>query len=149
MHLGMDVTAGIISWGNNPTEEYVVRNLCTVMAGTGPLSLTLQVQSVATNTVSYGFALPNRDHLLALWTDGVAVEEDPGIEATLVLNDFSDHRVTGIDVLHSFEQQMITSIEDGSLVIRGLLVKDYPIILRLTPRHYVFVPIIAKAYIPW
>jgi hypothetical protein len=40
--------------------------------------------------------------------------------------------VKGIDVLYGFEQELITSMEDGNIVIRDLLVKDYPIILRLT-----------------
>ncbi len=39
--------------------------------------------------------------------------------------------VDEFDVLNGFEQQMITSTEDGNLVIRNLLVKDYPIILHL------------------
>jgi hypothetical protein len=83
--------------------------------------------------MSYSFSLPNGDQLVALWTDGVAVEEDPGVPATLTLPGFSAQKVVGIDVLNGFEQQIITSMEDGNVVIRNLLVKDYPIILRLTP----------------
>jgi hypothetical protein len=52
----------------------------------------------------------------------------------------------GIDVLHGFEQQMITSEEDGNLVIRDLLVRDYPIILRLSSTMYVFLPIVLKGH---
>ena len=44
-----------------------------------------------------------------------------------------DYAVTGIDVLHSFERPLITSEEDGDLVIRGLLVKGYAIVLRVSP----------------
>ncbi|MFB0556406.1 MAG: hypothetical protein ACETVW_00905 [Dehalococcoidia bacterium] len=131
MHLGMDVAAGIISWGGNPIEENVVRNLCTVMAGAEPIDLPIEIESEATNIKSYGFSLPNGDKLLALWTDGVAVDDDPGIEATLTIPGFSAQKVVGIDVLHGFEQELVTSMEDGNLVIRSLLVKDYPIILRL------------------
>lgn len=146
MHLGVDIAVQVDRIRGHPSHERVARNLCTIMAGTEPVSLTLQVQSVATNTVSYGFALPNGDHLIALWTDGVAVDDDPGIRATLILNGFSDHKVMGIDVLNGFQQQMITSNEDRNLVIRNLLVKDYPIILRLAPTRYVFLPIVLKGY---
>ena len=38
----------------------------------------------------------------------------------------------GIDVLYGFEQELIAETENGNLVIGNLLVKDYPIILRLT-----------------
>jgi hypothetical protein len=40
--------------------------------------------------------------------------------------------VKGIDVLYGFEQQLITSSENDNLVLRGLLIKDYPIVLRIT-----------------
>ena len=39
----------------------------------------------------------------------------------------------GIEVLNGIEQQMITNIKAENLVIQNLLVKDYSIILRLTP----------------
>lgn len=73
------------------------------------------------------------DKLLALWTDGVALDNDPGIESTLTFPGFSAQKVVGIDVLNGVEQELITSVEDGSLVIQKFLIKDYPIILRLAP----------------
>jgi hypothetical protein len=79
----------------------------------------------------YTFALPDGTHLVALWRDGIAVDNDPGVPATLSFPGFSTQEVVGIDVLHGFEQEMITEIEGGNLVIRDLLVKDYPIFLRL------------------
>ena len=94
--------------------------------------------------MSYTFSLSNGDHLTALWTDGVAVDDDPGIPATLTIPGFTEHTVTGIDVLHDFQQQLITNEEDGNLVIRDLLVKDYPIILRLYEPNYLFLPGIMK-----
>jgi hypothetical protein len=130
MHLGMDVKAGIISWGNNPTEENLTRNLCTILAGTHSVYLPIEIQSEASNIASYAFSLSNGDYLVAFWTDGVAVEDDPGISATLTLPDFSVGEVWGIDVLYGFEQQVNADTEDGNLVVRDLLVKDYPIILR-------------------
>ena len=145
MHLGMDITAGVGGTGQHRTWSYeTIQSLATVMAGAEPATLPVQIQTTVTNTVSYTFSLPNDDHLIALWTDGVAVEYDPGVSTTLTLPGFSDQRVMGIDVLHGFEQQMITGEEDGNLVIRDLLVKDYPIILRLVSTKYVFLPIVLK-----
>jgi len=142
MHLGMDIATTVNSYaaGNG------LRVLCTVMAGALPMDLPAQMQTTATNTVSYTFALPNDDWLVALWTDGIAAEYDPGITTTVTIPGFVDYEVTGIDVLHGFEQQVITSEEDGNLVIRDLLVKDYPIILRLSSTKYVFLPIVLKGY---
>ena len=44
----------------------------------------------------------------------------------------SASKVTGIDVLDGFEQELIAETGNGGLVIRDLLVKDYPIFVRLT-----------------
>jgi hypothetical protein len=59
--------------------------------------------------------------------------EGVDIEATLIFPGLSAQQVVGIDVLHGFQQQQVTSEEDGNLVLRNLLVKDYPVFLCLTP----------------
>lgn len=134
MHLGVDITAGLAGTSHDLDlpKMRAIQNLCNIMAGTEPTSLPIEIQSEATNIRSYSFSLPNGDKLIALWTDGVAVDNDPGIEATLTLPGFSAQKVMGIDVLNGFAQQMITSIENESVIINNLLVKDYPIILRFT-----------------
>ncbi len=147
MHLGEDVIVHLGGMSSRRRETTaVVSNLATIFAGAKAESFPIQVQTTVTNVVSYTFALPNDDHLLALWSDGVAVDEDPGTAATLILPGFAEQKVTGIDVLYGFEQPIITSEEDGNLVIRDLLVKDYSIILRLSSTKYVFLPIVLKGY---
>jgi hypothetical protein len=132
MELGLDVVVGMDGFDPNATWRYpVMRNLNRVMAGNKPIKLVVEIESDATNIMSFGFTLPNGDRLFALWTNGVAVEDDPGVSATLTFPDLSAQRVIGIDVLHGFEQELIFEMENGNLVIRNLLVKDYPIILRL------------------
>jgi len=130
MHRGLNVTVSILLRASGLLD--MIPNICTIMAGVEPIDLPVGIQSEATNITSYTFSLPNGDKLLALWTDGVAIDDDPGVNTTLTLPSFSAQKVVGIDVLNGFEQQLVTSIEDGDLVIRDLLVKDYPIILRLT-----------------
>ena len=120
----------------------VLQNLATQMAGAEPANLPIQIQSTVTNTVSYTFSLSNGALLIALYTDGAAVDNDPGTPATVTIPGYEGYEVTGIDVLHGFQQQMITSEENGDLVIRDLLLKDYPIILRLAPARYVYLPAI-------
>jgi parallel beta-helix repeat protein len=123
---------------------YAIGNLSTVTAGAEPASLPFSFQSTATNTVSYAFSLPSGAHLIALWTDDVAVDDDPGVPATLTIPGFSGYAVTGIDVLYGFQQQLVTNEVDGDLIIRDLLIKDYPIMLRLYEPKYIFLPDIMK-----
>jgi hypothetical protein len=134
MHLGMDITAGLAGTSHDLDlpKMRAIQNLCNIMAGTEPTNLPIEIQSEAINIKSYSFSLSNGDKLVALWTDGVAVDEDPGVKAKLTIPNFSAQKVVGIDVLNSFAQQMITSIENGSVIINNLLIKDYPIILCFT-----------------
>jgi hypothetical protein len=125
MHLGMDVGVGV------PDDNIVVRILSTVMAGAEPVSLEVEIQTTAPNMVSYSFALPNGEYLVAFWTDGEAVEYDSGVSSTVIIPGLGDRAATGLDVVYGFEQELIVEDEDGNLIIRDLLIKDYPIILRL------------------
>jgi hypothetical protein len=147
IHVGMDIG---VSWpieGTPLALAYRTKaNLNTLMNGSQPAAIPVQVVSEAEIIASYGFSLPNGDRLFALWSDGVAADDDPGSPATLTFPGVSDTTVTGIDVLEGFEQELIASEEDGNLVVRDLLVKDYPIILRLAPTRYVFLPIVLKGY---
>jgi len=130
MHLGLDVSVTQILLPDKLLLFRTNQNLCASLAGAEPTSLPIEIQSVATNIRSYGFSLPNGDRLLSVWTDGVAVDDDPGVTAILSVPGLSAQRVTGIDILNGFEQPLITNVEGGKLVIRNLLIKDYPIILR-------------------
>ena len=125
MHLGMNVAAGICG-------PFTIKNLGTVMAGAEPTNLPIEIQSKATNIRSYSFSLSNGDKLIALWTDGVAADDDPGVRANLTVQDTTSEDVTATDVLNGYQQSITTTSENGSLVIRNLIVRDYPLILHIT-----------------
>ena len=130
MHLGMDVN--ILPGRTESDREIIfstVRNLATIMAGAQPESLAVEIESQAPDIMTYAFSLPNGDRLFALWTHGAASDGDPSLMATLTFPDFSAGEVVGIDVLYGFEQQVMAETEDGTLMIRDLLIKDYPIVL--------------------
>ena len=146
-HVGMDISVSQITlWGKTRLFR-ANQNVCTIMAGAEPISLPLAIETHeksqsflgscqlscnnSKNIRYYSFSLPNGDKLVALWIDGAAVDSYPEINTTVSIPGLSTQKVVGIDVLYGFEQELITSIEDGSTVINNLLVKDYPMILRL------------------
>lgn len=134
MNLGMGLWAGV---GGEMYDTIlpvvkVIQNLSSVMAGTRPDDLTVKIESETENIMNYGFSLPNGDRLFALWTNGVAIDNDPGVSTTLIFPDLSAEKVVGIDVLNGFEQELISSNENDQLIIRDLLIMDYPIIIRLS-----------------
>jgi len=125
MHLGMDVGVGL------GRDYFVTPYLSTVMAGVEPVDFPIEIQSSA-EIVSYTFRYPNGDRMVALWTNGVAVDNDPGVEAHLILPSYTASEAVGIDILNGFEQELLLETTNGDTVISHLLIRDYPILIRLS-----------------
>ena len=135
IQMGLDVGAGTESIQNisQPWTYPTVRNLNTILNGTTPTELTVEIENEAPHTATYAFMLPDGDILLAVWFDGNVESDDyPGDPTNLVIKKISAQSVVGIDVLHSYVQELITDIFAGNLVIYNLLIKDYPIIIRFS-----------------
>ena len=129
----MNVAVGLDNFmDDRPWSFPTMRNLNTVMAGATPVDLPIEITNEARFTRHSTFSLDDGGYLVALWTNGIAVDDDPGVETTLTIPGFSASEVIGIDVLFGFEQELIFEMENGDLVIHYLLVKDYPILLRIT-----------------
>jgi hypothetical protein len=131
-HLGMDVAVGIMVDPRLMVIRSTTGNLCTLMVGAKVESLPIEIQSQAANIKNYSFSLPNGDHLILLWSDGIAVDNDPGVTSIVTVPGFSSWNASGIDILNSLEQPLITSNDNGNVIIRDLLIKDHPIAIRLS-----------------
>ncbi len=136
MHLGMDITAGVASAlifdPQLKSVSSVVQNLSLIMAEAKVMELPFSVDTNAGNILSYSFILPDGDKLIAIWDDGAAVDNDDGDPSVITIQDYAGWQASGIDVLNGFEQELIFHNENNNLVIRDLLIKDYPIIIRLS-----------------
>ena len=125
MHLGMDIDIGLGG------AYYIIREFSNTMAGVQARVLPIEIQSSSDNIVSYTFTTPEGGYLVALWTDGIAVDDDPGIQATVTVPGFSASQVIGIDIMNLHKQELIYEMVNGDLVISNLMVKDYPILIKL------------------
>jgi hypothetical protein len=63
--------------------------------------------------------------------DGSAIDDDEGISAVLTVTRGSAESAVGIDVLKGFKQGLITTREGPHLVIGHVILRDYPIFIRL------------------
>lgn len=132
MHRGLDLTVTQLLLVGNMQLHHTNQYLSTIMAGAKPTSLPLEIQSEAANITSYSFSLSNGDKLVAIWNNNIAVDYDLGILSTLTIQNFAGWNATGMDVLNGFGQELVSTSEDGNLVIHDFVLKDYPIIIRLS-----------------
>jgi len=132
LHLGNDVVAGVGGIGSQrPVHTVALRNMTNVFAGASAETFHVDTQTTAENVKVFTFTRTDESKLVAIWTDGVAVVNDPGVVSTLRIPGFAGWDATGLDILSGFEQKLMTGSENGSLIIDGLLIKDYPFIIRL------------------
>lgn len=134
LHLGLNVTTGLALTPQDvrPRSHFVIRALSTVLAGAQAAALPVHVTSEAADIQHYGFTLPNGERLLAIWTDGRATDGDVSIPATITFAGRASAEVTGIDVLHGVEQTLRRTGQGSDLVLQDVLLRDYPLILRLS-----------------
>jgi hypothetical protein len=131
LHLGMDIEINLGPPNHTSVLPfYTIRNLCTVMSGASTDSIPMEIQTTVSELRSCSFSLESGDKMFAIWNDNIAVDYDPGVKSTLTIPGLINQRMNGIDVLNGFEQELITEIQDSNMIIRDLMIKDYPIILR-------------------
>jgi len=135
INLGMDIAAGVAGelFDRILPVVAVIKNLCTVMAGHDAIDMPVEIDIDYDGPVAYcAFRYPNGDRMLGVWTDGIAKDEDPGVPATITFPGLTAETITGTDVLHGFEQELVFETDGGNTIIRDLLVKDYPVLIRLS-----------------
>ena len=117
----------------SPTSK-VIRANNNILAGATPARVRATISIKAKPLRSYGFTRPNGERLLALWTDGLPRNKQPGpgTPATLTFPGQARHHATVLDPLRRRQQKLVTTKKNGSLVIRGFLVRDYPLFIRLS-----------------
>ena len=103
------------------------------MAGAEPSDVPAVVDTTASRLSTYGFAMSNGDRLFTLWDDVAATDFDPGQASTILFPGLSASSVVGIDVLDGFEQELRFMNTPDGVVLRDVLVKDYPLIIRIKP----------------
>jgi len=134
LHLGLDVGVGPsaeLFWQITPVIT-TIANLCTALAGHEAIDLAVSIDIDYAPTAYCAFRYPNGDRMLAVWTDSDAQDDDPGVPATVTFPGLVAQTVTGIDVLSGFEQELISETDGANTIVRDVLVKDYPILIKLS-----------------
>jgi len=136
---------------------YAIRTLCTVMDGAEPTELDVALEGtippehlVWGETTSDGhfkivsegtempreydhwcFTMPEGGLMIGVYLTGQSVDAHPGVPTEVTISGVKCSRVVGIDTLNGVEQELKFEQRDGRLVVPGVLVRDYPVMLRL------------------
>ena len=105
----------------------MLRTLCTVLESATPVSTAVEFSNKEHEFEVDAFRLPNGATLAAVWLPGQPADDSPRVATDLHFPGISFSRATGIDVLNGTEQPL--RISGGRLP--GLVIKDYPIFIRL------------------
>jgi len=93
----------------------------------------LRVEGVHEAVEVCGLSRPG-EKVVALWLTGRAADECAGLPARITIEGLFKS-VSGYDCMNGVTQALQSSHTNGVTVIDGLLVKDYPILLRLSVCH--------------
>ena len=133
LHRGLDVAALIAPPGPEPLMpmNQALLPLNNVLAGTTPAPMKMTVRTKARPWRRATFVKPNGTRLIALWTDGLPRDSNRRVRAALSLPGRPGRKAALLDPLQRREQSLITKNTGHTLVIRDLLVGDYPIFVRI------------------
>ena len=79
----------------------------------------------------YAFRYPDGDVLLAVWIRDVGADGYPALQATLSV-DATASEVVGYELLNGQEQALDFAYAGETLEISRLLIRDYPLLIRLS-----------------
>ena len=128
-HLAQNVSVGFVL--SEPASMRAIQNLNTLMAGAQSTTLEVQVDSAAAHLKIFSFARPEEEKLIAIWSDGPVMDEDPTWPATVTLTGLSSAQASAIDLLNGYEQALTSRVGGDNLIIENFLLRDYPLFIRL------------------
>jgi hypothetical protein len=135
---GEDMYAGIGGeyYDSVPDIVRIVQNLSAVLSGaeaTSGLDVRIESEAGIGDIRSYAFSLGDGSYLLAFWRDVSAVDADLGAPIRLIFPDLRAQQIIGSDAMCGFQQDLLAQQEGANLAIDGLLAKDFPVFIHLTP----------------
>jgi hypothetical protein len=111
---------------------YTIQALSTLLAGAKP-EPKIKATAVGDAPELVCRALRARDGelLVAVWSAVKPDDDYAGKRATLKIKGESAKDVDAVDTLHAVVQRIRAQEEGGALIVNGLLVMDYPVIVRV------------------
>jgi hypothetical protein len=110
---------------------YVMRTLCTVLDSFQPEQFKVEIKSEKDHLV-YTLAKGN-EKAVAVWLTGSVGDEDPAVQTDIIIPGQKFSKAIGVDIINGTEQQLVIETKDNDTVIKAILLKDWPLIIKLIP----------------
>jgi hypothetical protein len=129
-------------WGNYGTKlkpaysYYMMRSLCTLLDGAKAEKVKFRLPDKEPDKLEkHSFLLPDGKILLAVWiaekSRAKRLDDYEGIVADMIIKAGNPKKLIGIDLLNGREQELSFEAKRSGPWIKDLIVKDYPLLLRL------------------
>jgi hypothetical protein len=100
-----------------------------MLDGLEPATFAYSVQPTPSQMEGFTCATPN-GRALALWLGGRAQDRSAFVPVDVQLR-FPCAKAVGYDPVNGVKQEFILTPGDGGALLKGVLLRDYPLILRL------------------
>ena len=108
-----------------------MRTLSTILDDVTPAQIDAEFSNKEKSFETVGLRSGNGDLLLAVWIPGRADDDSPGIATDVTFPDTQFQQAIGIDILNGGEQVLQLSKNEGKSILKGVLIRDYPIVMKL------------------
>ena len=108
---------------------YVTRNLATILDGMEPGEMEFSIDPASPNLEAFALKSPN-GHALAIWQGGRAKDQCDGTPVDVRVNT-DCRRAVADDPINGVSQELTIAEQDDTLVLKNVLLRDSPLILRL------------------
>ena len=131
---GMDIsigTSGTDAHGR-PDEGDMIRNLAYLMDGWVAKPLTVTVEAQSDQIRQYTFIDDNGSRYVAIWNDGEAEVMSMDTVCRITVSGVQAITAEAWDPFTSLKQTLMIDTSNGNTVLDGILLKDYPIIIKIS-----------------
>lgn len=131
---GMDIsigTSGTDAHGR-PDEGNMIRNLAYLMEGWEAEPFDVTVESQGNLIRWYTFTDDNGNRYIAVWNDGGAEVVSKDTACRITINGVESTTAEAWDPFTSLRQLLMFEVSNGDTVLDGILLKDYPIIIKVS-----------------
>ena len=113
---------------------YVLRNISTAVDGFRAADVAVEVRCDE-EVISFAFRRGEDELMVAMWLAGAAEDGIRETAGDVRLPNVEAQGAWVVDVMNGTEQELTVTHIDGSAVLPGMLIRDYPVFIRMRVRH--------------